>query len=100
MVQTIWQENSSDYTQEKKKLPIVQYINYSNCVSISSCDQGQIGIKLERKHVYTKRLQVLHRNGRSMLTGLKVFSLTCKCVFYGPELIAKAGPHGIDFCKP
>ena len=35
-----------------------------------------------------------------MLAGLKVSSLTCKCVFYRPELNAKAGPHGIEFCKP
>ena len=50
--------------------------------------------------LYTKSLQVLHRKGISMLTGLKVSSLTCKCVFYRPELNAKAGPHGIEFCKP
>ena len=47
-----------------------------------------------------KSLQVLHRKGISMVTGLKVSSLTCKCVFYRPELNAKAGPHGIEFCKP
>ena len=35
-----------------------------------------------------------------MLTGLKVSSLTCKYVFYRPELKAKAGAHGIEFCKP
>ena len=50
--------------------------------------------------LYTKSLQVLHRKGISMLAGLKVSSLTCKYVFYRPELNAKAGPHGIDFCKP
>ena len=33
----------------------------------------------------------------SMLTGLKVFSLTCKCVFYRPELNAKWQPHGTEF---
>ena len=54
----------------------------------------------EQSMLYTKSLQVLHRKGISMLAGLKVSSLTCKCVFYGPELIAKAEPHGIDFCKP
>ena len=47
--------------------------------------------------LYTKSLQVLHRKGISMLTGLKVSSLTCKCVFYRPELNAKAGPHVIEF---
>ena len=38
-------------TQEKKKLRIVQHLNYSSCVSFRSWDQGQIGIKLETKHV-------------------------------------------------
>ena len=38
--------------------------------------------------------------GISMLTGLKVSFLTCKWVFYRSELNAKAGPHGIEFCKP
>ena len=54
MVQTIWQENYSDCTQEKKKLRIVQYVqylNYSNRVSVSSWGHGQIAIKLETKHV-------------------------------------------------
>ena len=45
-------------------------------------------------------MQVLHRKGISMLTGLKVSSLTCKLVFYKPELNAKAGPYGIKFSKP
>ena len=35
-----------------------------------------------------------------MLTSLKVPSLTCKYLFYRPELNAKAGAHGIEFCKP
>ena len=35
-----------------------------------------------------------------MLTGLKVSSMTCKCVFYRPEFNAKAGAYGIEFCKP
>ena len=54
MVQTIWQENYSDCNQEKKKLRIVQYVqylNYSNRFSVSTRSQGQIAIKLERKHV-------------------------------------------------
>ena len=32
-----------------------------------------------------------------MLTGLKVSSFTCKCVFCGPELNAKGEPHRIEF---
>ena len=58
------------------------------------------GSNWEQSMLYTKSLQVLHRKGISMLTGLKVSSLTCKCVFYRPELNAKAGPHVIEFCKP
>ena len=81
----------------KEKLPIVQYINYSNCVSIA-----WIRVKLvsnwKESMLYTKSLQVLHRKGISTLIGLKVSSLTC--VFYWPELNAKAGPHVIEFCKP
>ena len=49
--------------------------------------------------LYIKSLQVLQRKGIYLLTGLKVPSLTCKCVFYRPVLNAKAGPHGIEFCK-
>ena len=59
-----------------------------------------IKIKLETKHVITKSLHVLHTKGISMLTGLKVSSFACKCVSYGPELKAKAGLHGMEFCKP
>ena len=58
------------------------------------------GSNWEQSMLYTKSLQVLHRKGISMLTGLKVPSLTCKSVFYGPELNSKVGPHGIEFCKP
>ena len=54
----------------------------------------------EQSMLYTKSLEVLHREGISMLTGLKVSSLTCKCVFYRPELNAKAGTHRIEFFKP
>ena len=32
-----------------------------------------------------------------MLTGLKVSSLACKCVFYRPEQNAKGGPYGTEF---
>ena len=48
----------SDYMARKlfrlysgKELLIGQYLNHSNCVSFSSWDQGQIGIKLRTKHV-------------------------------------------------
>ena len=39
------------YSEKEKKLGIVQYLNYSNFVAISSWNQGQIGIKMETKHV-------------------------------------------------
>ena len=54
----------------------------------------------EQSMLYTKSLHVLHATGISMLTGLKVSSLTCKCVFYRPKLNAKPEAHGIEFCKP
>ena len=56
------------------------------------------GLNWKQSKLYTKSLQVSHRKGISMLTGLEVSSLTC--VFYGAELSAKAGPHGIEFSKP
>ena len=80
----------------KKKLRIVQYLNYSNCF----IQLMRSGSNLYQSMLYTKSLQVLHRKGISMLTGLKVSSLTCECVFYRPELNVKAGAHGIEFCKP
>ena len=36
---------------------------------------------------------------RSMITGLKVSSLTCKCVFYRPGHNAKERPQLIEFCR-
>ena len=51
----------------------------------------------EQSMLYTKSLQVLHRKGISMLTSLKVSSLTCKCVFYRTELNAKGDPIELNF---
>ena len=34
-----------------------------------------------------------------MLTGLKVSSLPCKCVFNRPEHNAKEGPQGTEFWR-
>ena len=42
-------------------------------------------------------LKVLHRKGISMLTNLKLSSLTCKCLFHRPELNAKASPMELNF---
>ena len=39
------------YSEKEKKLGIVHYLNYSNFVAFSSWNQGQIGIKMETKHV-------------------------------------------------
>ena len=47
--------------------------------------------------LYATSLQVLHRKGISMLAGSKIYSLTCKCIFYRPELNVKWGSHGIEF---
>ena len=53
----------------------------------------------EQSMLYTKSLHVLHRKEISLLAGWKVFSSSCKSVFYGSERNAKGGPHGIEFCK-
>ena len=58
------------------------------------------GSNWEQSMLYTKSLPVLNRKGIFMLTALKMSSLTCKCVFYRPELNAKGGPRGIEFWKP
>ena len=49
--------------------------------------------------LYTKSLQVLYRQGISMLTGLKVSSLTCKYVFYRPELMQRWNPIELNFAS-
>ena len=36
---------------------------------------------------------------QATLTGLKVSSLACKCVFYRPGNNAKGGPHGTEFWR-
>ena len=61
-----------------------------------------IGVKLvsnwEQSMLYTKSQQVLNRKRMSMLTALKMSSLTCKCVFYRPELNAnEGGPIELNF---
>ena len=52
--------------------------------------------QIENK-IYSKSYQILCRKRISMLTGLKMLSLICKCVFYRPEHNAKRGHHGIEF---
>ena len=53
----------------------------------------------EQSMLYTKSLQVLHRKGISMLAGLKVSSLTCKYVFYRPELMQRWNPIELNFAS-
>ena len=53
----------------------------------------------EQNMLYTKSQQILRRKKISMLTGFKVPSLICKCVFYRPEHNSKSGPHEIDFLR-
>ena len=47
--------------------------------------------------LYTKCQQILCRKRISMLTGVKVLSLVCKCVFYKPKHNGKGEPHGVEF---
>ena len=51
----------------------------------------------EQNILYTKTYQILHRKMISMLTGLKVSSLACRCAFYRREHNAKMGPHRTEF---
>ena len=46
-----------------------------------------------QKKTYTKSFQILCRKKISMLTGLKVSPLACKCVFYRPDHNTNGGPH-------
>ena len=57
------------------------------------------GSNQEQSILYTKGLQVLHRKWISVLTGLKVSPLTCKCVFYGPELMQRRNPMELNFAS-
>ena len=73
---------------------------FASCISLYirlfctwSMDQCQIGIKQGAKHVVSQKLANFIRKKISRLTGLKVSSLTCKCVFYRPEHDTKEGPH-------
>ena len=67
-----------------------QTIYESNYVSFIPWDHGKIGIKLGTKHV-------LYRIRVSILTGLKVYSLTCKYVFYRPGINTKGYPMELYF---
>ena len=59
-----------------------------------------LGAKLvpnsKQNMLYTKRYHFLCRQKISMLTGLKVPSLACKCAFYRPEHKVK-GELGLGF---
>ena len=51
----------------------------------------------EENLLYIKSQQILSRKRMSMLTGLKVSSLACKCVLYRPERNAKENLMELDF---
>ena len=53
---------------------------------------GIINAKLGTKHVIHKKLPNV-----SILTGLKVPSLTYECLFYRPKHNSKGGTHEIEF---
>ena len=58
----------------------------------SPWDRGQTYIKLGTKHVVTKVSKFyVEKYLDYILTGLKVSSLVCKCVFYRPKHNAKEG---------
>ena len=55
----------------------------------SPWDQDQIGIKLGTDYILYQKLASFMLKMISMVTGLKVSSLACKCVFYRTKQIAK-----------
>ena len=55
---------------------------------------AKLALNWEQNILYIKSLQVLCRKRISMLTGLKVSFLACKCVFYRPEHNTKWEQHG------
>ena len=57
----------------------------------------EFGPNWELDMLYTKSLQILYSKNISMLIGLKMSSLACKCVFYRLERIVKGRPYGIEF---
>ena len=63
----------------------------------SSWDWGQIVIKLGTKYVMYQKLANLCRKRISVLTGVKVSYLKCKCVFYRPENNVKKDPMKLNF---
>ena len=54
-------------------------------------DQDQIGIKLGTDFIIYQELENFMYKRISMLTGLKVASMPCKCVFYRTNQNAKGG---------
>ena len=54
-------------------------------------DQDQIGIKLGTDFIIHQKLENFMYKRISMLTGLKVASMPCKCVFYRANQNAKGG---------
>ena len=58
---------------------------------------GQISILLGTRHVVYQKLSSFVEKRISMLTGLKVSSSVCKCLFYRPEHNAKWGLLVIEF---
>ena len=51
----------------------------------------------EQSMLYTKSLQILHRKGIPIITGLKVSSVTCKCVFTDQNLMRRWEPTKLNF---
>ena len=59
---------------------------------------GQIGMKLGTKHVIYQKIAIFFVKKVSILSGLKVSSLTWKCVYCRPKH-AKEGSQGTEFRK-
>ena len=69
---------------------IVRVVHGTGAKVISDCKQNML---------YTKIQRIFCKKRISVLAGLKVSSLACKCVFCRPEHNAEGASHGTEFCK-
>ena len=58
---------------------------------------GPYWYKIGNKTCYIPKVSKFYVGKGNLWQGLKVSSLTCKCLFYGREHSANAGPHGTEF---
>ena len=62
---------------------------------IESMELGPNWYQIENKACYIPKLSKFCVECKSMLSGFKLPSLACKCVFYRPKHV-KRRPHGVE----